>query len=384
MGARGLAPLVALVWCALLLRMRSQARPETLVAVLMAAQLFVLQARRSAQARGAAGGGAWWLPGIAWGWANMHLSWPLGLLITGVYAVDEALRERAGDAAAAPRALFLALAASFAVSFLNPFGAAGLWQPFDFWLHQRHEVLFTTIGELKPIDWSLHVRDALPAWIALVVALMAWRFRRGRGDRVAAALVAAGLALALGSQRFLGFLAVMAAPFFARDLAEWAATWRLPRALSPAPVRVAAVGGVLVAAMVPSLMQTPMNLGYGFRWQQYPVRACDAIERLGLRGRLFGSFSQAGYVLWRFWPDRGRLPFMDIHQSGTVADRYMYAYAWSDAQAWRDLDAKYHFDLLLLPTVPGPREDLLGRIEADTATWRPVFADEAASLFARR
>jgi hypothetical protein len=37
LGARGTLPLVALVWCALVYRARSQVRPETLAAVLMMA-----------------------------------------------------------------------------------------------------------------------------------------------------------------------------------------------------------------------------------------------------------------------------------------------------------------------------------------------------------
>src|SRR5439155_8147431 len=48
MGARGLTPLVILVWCSLVYRHRSQIRPETLAAVLLAIEIWVLELRRPA------------------------------------------------------------------------------------------------------------------------------------------------------------------------------------------------------------------------------------------------------------------------------------------------------------------------------------------------
>src|SRR5439155_19666881 len=46
MGARGFAPLVALVLCAFIQRLRSQVRPETLVALVLALEICILETRR--------------------------------------------------------------------------------------------------------------------------------------------------------------------------------------------------------------------------------------------------------------------------------------------------------------------------------------------------
>src|SRR5262249_39191864 len=83
MGARGLAPLVVAVLCSLTYRHRSQVRPETLVAVLFAAEIWILESWRSGRADGRA-----WLVLIAWIWANVHISYWLGLAIQGVYATE--------------------------------------------------------------------------------------------------------------------------------------------------------------------------------------------------------------------------------------------------------------------------------------------------------
>src|SRR5262249_36388857 len=48
MGARGFTPLIVLVACSLVYRQRTQLRPETLVSVLMALQIWLLESRRTA------------------------------------------------------------------------------------------------------------------------------------------------------------------------------------------------------------------------------------------------------------------------------------------------------------------------------------------------
>ena len=76
MGAKGLSPLVVMAVAALTYRHRSQVRPETLVGVLLAVQIWILETRRR--------GGpdrAWWLLVLACVWANVHLSYVLGLLV---------------------------------------------------------------------------------------------------------------------------------------------------------------------------------------------------------------------------------------------------------------------------------------------------------------
>src|SRR5262245_933580 len=52
MGAKGLTPLVVIAACVLVYRARSQIRPETMVAILTVLQIWVLEGRRAARARG--------------------------------------------------------------------------------------------------------------------------------------------------------------------------------------------------------------------------------------------------------------------------------------------------------------------------------------------
>jgi tetratricopeptide (TPR) repeat protein len=115
----------------------------------------------------------------------------------------------------------------------------------------------------------------------------------------------------------------------------------------------------------------------------YPERACDWIEQHGVRGRAFNTFSFGGYMLYRFYPDPGRLPFMDIHQAGTKEIRYLYAWSLQDSSAWRVLDNQYRFDWVLLPGATPGSPQLANTLDRDS-TWALTFVDDEAVLWLRR
>src|SRR5438132_133605 len=203
MGARGLAPLVVMVACGLVWRARSQARPETLAAVLLAAEVWILETRRQ--------GGkdhTWWLMAVAWAWANVHNTYFLGLGVIGIYLLHDLARGRvqwarhrgpvpsrgaglaAGAATAAAsaqsgaaragerwRLLWVGLGALL-ISFANPYGWRALWEPFDFFLHHRNEPIFHSIAELGPVQWEIYWRKGLPFLVAGWPLLALWRARR--------------------------------------------------------------------------------------------------------------------------------------------------------------------------------------------------------------
>jgi hypothetical protein len=361
-----------------LYRFRSQARPETFVAILLAAQLWLLERRRAAEASRSGLDPAWGVVPLAMLWANAHISFLVGLMLTGIHLLA-AIAPRTARRPPAPRTLLLVLLASVAASFLNPFGWRALAQPIEYFLVWRHEPIYQVIGELRPIDWSQHLGAMLPFWFAAVGLLALARWIRHEFDVVQCLVLLVFVPQAVTTQRFLGTLAVLVAPYFARDL-DWAATTvRLPRRVRAPAIGLALLGVAAVAERAPE-----MRLGLGFRWSEFPVRACDWIESHGVRGRGFNSFGDAGYLLWRFWPDRGRLPFMDIHQSGTRRDRDLTAFALSDESAWRRLDDERRFDYVLLPSRQFEGQRILDFLDADSLTWRLVFLDDAAALYLRR
>ncbi len=377
-GGTGLVPVLALVWCALLWRARSQARPETFAAILAAAALLLLEARRAALRDGRPSRHAWGLVPIAVAWANAHISYYLGFVLAGAHLLDDLLRRRA-----AARGLAIAMGVAALASFANPFGWRALAQPFEYFLSGRHEPIFSTIGELQPIDWSQALANGLPVFLALLVAGAVAHARRHGPDWAQLAIYLICLPQAFASQRFVGYLAVCAAPYFARDMGELVSGVRWPAWLAAPWRRAALAATACVALVTPDLSRAPVQVGYGFVWNQYPVRACDWIEAHDVRGRGFNPFSYGGYLLWRFYPDSTRLPFMDIHQAGTKQIRYEYAWAGQDSVAWRTLDQRWRFDWVISMRGSSSRVGLLDFLDADT-TWALVFADDVAALYLRR
>jgi len=380
LGTRGLLSLVVLVVCSLAYRQRSQIRPETLVAVLLALQLWILETRRQGGRNHAR-----WLVVIGCVWINVHLSYWVGLMVAGIFWLEDLLRRaparRKGAEPARDRMeLGILLLATGAVSLLNPSGWRGVATPFEYFFVWRHEPIYQRISELQAIRWDLHVRDGLPLLMAGWPLLVLWRPRSERFDRVEALLCAAFTALALFGQRFIGFYVLVAAPYLARDLDRWLARVRAGAAL-PTWARAAGTAVACVAVGLPewSSRQWPLGVGLSPRW--YPEAACDFMRDNQVEGRGFNSFAFGGYMLFRFWPDRSRLPFIDVHQSGTVRDRYAYAMANDDPRAWHELDHRYRFDYaLVLHRGIGRLVDFL---DADTS-FALVFVDDVAALYARR
>jgi len=62
-----------------------------------------------------------------------------------------------------------------AISFVNPYGWRALAQPFEYFLFWRHEAIFRTIVELRPVAWHDLVDSPLGLVLVLWPALIAWR-----------------------------------------------------------------------------------------------------------------------------------------------------------------------------------------------------------------
>jgi hypothetical protein len=380
LGARGLVPLVVIALCALVYRQRSMVRPETLVVVLLALELWILETRRQ--------GGpdrSPWLIAVACAWANAHISYYLGLAVLGVFWLDAALGARRARSASAPVGssgrLGIVLVACAVISFLNPFGWRALWQPFEYFLYWRHEPIFQVIGELKPIEWKANLENGLPLLMLGWPVLFLWRAARGRLDRVEAVLGLAFTGLTLLGQRFLGFYAVIAAPYVSRAVSELITARAAARV--PLAGRSALVAAACLTLGIPEWTTPTLPLGIRLRPLWYPERACDFMAANGVRGRGFNHFDLAGYQLYRFWPDRTRLPFIDIHQTGARTDRDAYAFLLSDPRSWSGLDDRHRFDYALLSRKRLQPNGALDALDADSA-FALVFLDDVAALYVRR
>ena len=378
LGARGLVPWVMVALAALVMRQRAQIRPEMLAALLLAAQIWILETRRRGGPDRSLG-----LIVIAWAWANVHLSYPLGFAVLGIHLAEDlvrAWRERG----AAPWRLAAIAPAAVAVSFVNPFGLRALAWPFQFAFQWRHEPMERDVAELAPLLWNQVWRSGVPLWIVGWPVLIVARIRRPGLDRVEAATCALFTTLALLGHRFVATYAVAALPYLTRDLSEWAAAARGPRWAHRPAVRAAGAAACCVALSVPEWTNPLLRSGFGLDMPELPVAACDFMATHGVRGRGMNHFTQGGYQVWRFWPDRSRLPFFTIHtEYGTPERRALYWRAFFTRAGWQALDQRYRFDYALLRYQQVGDDHLLDILD-DDPQWALVFVDDAAAVYVRR
>ena len=172
-----------------------------------------------------------------------HISYYLGFVVSGCYLLDDLLRRGHGRR---PGALALAMVAAAVASLANPFGWRALVQPLEYFTVWRHEPIYKTIGELDPIYWDVHIRDALPLWLAVVVLGAIARWRTRGFDVAQAVLLLVCLPQALMTQRFLGYAALALAPFVSRDVGDWLTRRRWQEALRAPARRAVVASGVSV------------------------------------------------------------------------------------------------------------------------------------------
>jgi hypothetical protein len=377
MGAKGFVPLVVISLAAMIYRGRTQVRPETVAAVLLAAEIWLLESRRHGARVNLA-----WLVLVAWIWANTHISYYLFFVVLGIHVLAAMLPPRRAGAPSV-RELWLAGLAAAAISFANPSGWRTLWQPFEFWLVWRKELIYTAIGELQPVNWSINWLNGLPLLLAAWPLGAFLRARRSGLDRVESMMCVLFSAMLLVGVRFIGVYSLTAAIYVARDFDLLGRAVRAPRWARGAWARGGLAAATCVLVAWPEISRPVLPIRIHFPATRLPVAASDFIRRHDLHGALFNQYDYGGYLCFRFWPRRDQLPFMGIHQEGSRELRRLYIHALYREKSWRQLERQYGFDYLVLIRSAIPADSVLAFVARDSS-WARVFADDAAYVFVRR
>jgi hypothetical protein len=378
LGARGFTACLAIVACALVYRQRSQIRPETLASVWLALTFWILETRR----QGGPDRSVWLVP-LACAWANTHLSYYLGFLVLGIHAVGADRLGRLPGTASVRRLAWVGLAMAAAV-FVNPYGWHAVARPFQFLIFWRHEPMWTTISELKPLDWGQNLANGLPVIVVGWPLLMLWRWRRSGVDVVELMTCAVFTTLGLSSSRFVASYALAAALYFGRDLDEFVRAWHAPRWSVPVWPRAALASLACMALGWGEWTGREGPIGIAFDRRRTADAACEFMAAHGVRGRGFNHFYVGGTMLWHFWPDRERLPFMTGSPEDSPHEvRDLYMRGVSTSEGWRALDDRFRFDYALLSRYYAWKYTLLDLLDADPG-WARVFVDDVAALYVRR
>src|SRR5438034_1098139 len=291
-----------------------------------------------------------------------------------------------------------AIGAGCALAFINPFGI----QTILFSLGTLTSPLIqNNIQEWASPDFHTLAGLLVEGIIFLLLAGLATGRVRPRTSEWLLAF--ALLYLALSSQRHVPLFVLAAAPLMARcaQALLGLASSLPPAADRPAQSQVAAlrwkpalpaghtvtlgainlalliiVGtGMIAYRAVPNLRPEAQAASIK---AALPVQAADALARTGRPLRVFNYYDYGGYLIWRLYPDGGRV-FIDgrVEVYGPqIFSRYLrVSYL---ASGWQDVLAQAHPDAIVLPSAH-PLTGILGQ----DSDFRLLSRDDVATVFIR-
>ena len=263
--------------------------------------------------------------------------------------------------------LLLALAASLAALFVNPFGYKLVLYPFDFLFRQPSNMKY--IEEWQAVDFSTGTGKL--ALIAIFGLLAAGLFSRRRWKLDEVLLTAFALWAALSHVRFLFFAGLILVPIIAPRLQLFPPYAReIDKSWLNAGIIATIVGSLIF--FFPSAAQLQHKVD-----EEYPRAALEFMQQQHINGRIFNNYGWGGYMEWNASELK---PFVDGR-----ADIFVYNGVLDDHRNAMVLEKsleildKYRIDYVLLQ----PNRPLTYLLEHSPA-WRPIYTDNVAVLFERR
>ena len=344
-----------------------QSRPFLVTFVLLAVTMAALERRRW----------LWALPPVFVFWANCHGGFFLGWLMLGAYCAEAAIQRLRRKPVEGERRLWLVAAVCILASGLNPNGFRVLeillyyrssplqstnlewqypafWQPsgYSFVLFGALLLLLAAFRRTRPVDWFLFlgfgalslmaVRNTILMGLVGPVLMAAYLpdFRRAipaAAEWAAAAVVALGIALAIGGGSAGGGA-------FQLRAAEW----------------------------------------------QLPSGAADFLQTHQVSGRMFNTYENGGYLVWRLWPLQR--DFIDprglSEQAYADYGRILYNADSTGGKTGAELIEQYAIQVLVLDGFDrfSGRVHLLAAALADPkqTEWKLVQADARSVVFMRQ
>jgi hypothetical protein len=314
----------------------------------------------------------WILPPLFLLWINLHGSWVFGMIVLTLTIASGLVEGEWGLVVATRwtslelKKLGLALTASLAALFVNPFGYKLVLYPLDF-LTRQQQVMRGSQYWL-PVDFSTWNGKLALGMIFAILAAALFSGRRWRLDEVL--LAAFALWCGLSHLRFLDFAAFIIVPILAPRLKLFAPYQpEIDKPWLNAIIMITIVASVIWLFPTEQKLQAQID-------DEYPKAAFDFMQHHQISGGVFNSVEFGGYMEWNapalkpFIDGRG-----DIFIYKGVFDAYTKAVTLQDPQGVMD---RYRIDYVLLE-----RNWPLGYALKHSPEWRLIYSDKVVLLFER-
>jgi hypothetical protein len=341
-----------------------QSRPFLVTFVLLAVTMAIAERRRW----------MWALVPVFLFWANCHGGYFMGWVMLGAYcgeALIQRLRKRPVEG---ERQLWMVTIASFLASAINPNG----FRVIEIMLLYRSSGIQS--GNLEwqyPAFWLPPYSYGVVLIGSLAAMLLSWR-RTRPVDWILYLVFGAASLMAVRNTILMGLVGAVL-------LGAYLPAWK--RAI-PAAAEFAAAGVVVLAIALGARSGGTFQLRAA-EWM-LPTQAADFLKAHNVRDRIFNTYENGGYLVWRLWP--GQRDFIDPRglSEEAYADytRILY-YAPSDGgKSSEELLAKYGIQVLVLDgfdRVTGKIHTLAAALAVLNQTeWKLVQADNRSIVFMRQ
>lgn len=304
----------------------------------------------------------WWAAGLMTLWANLHASFPIGLVLAALMAAEAVLASPAREKRSTAQRWMLFLIASTLAACVSPYG----YKPFVVALALSQNVETTSyISEWQPIGFDAQGLTALGALIlGLAVLQKEWRTNVVRTGAVALL----GYMMIRHSRFTLLFgiiTPILIADPIARAVRDFAA---VPFRVPPAAMLGVAFSCALVAAGMARPEPNP---------DVTPTAALRFAEAAGLKGRLYNDYDYGGFLIFN-----GVKTFID----GRSEQLFTGGFTGRLNQALNDPDDRGFAAILDRQNVTWA---LVKRGSQDAlhlkrmAGWSELFSEGSAAVFAR-
>ncbi len=396
----------AVAACAAIVRNFGMDRPQLITYFFVALTVAILESRRR----------LWLLPIVLVFWANCHAGFFLGWVVMGCYCLESLYFRYRGKPAADEHRLWITCTAAVLISGLNPNGFNVLrvlayyrqsalqsqiweWQPPKYWevspftvlLYGSIALLIANYRKSRPVEWlllGLFAASALTAyrnlfligfWSPIVIATHLPR--RDEPKSSPAWLVTIGVAC------FGLYALTLAVPLLAAALVVACAGLL---ALQKFPAVAAGLLAVVLAAG--SIHEISIGRAFQFReaaWKN-PSAAADFLLKHHVKGRIFNTYTQGGYLLWRLWPEQrvfldGRALNEGVYKD---ASRIAMNADSTGGKSGEELLKQYGIDVIVMDGFEtyGGGAYYLPAALADPAQkeWKLVFQDDHDVIYMRR
>lgn len=318
------------------------------------------------------GEGIWLLPPLFALWINFHGSWPFGMLVLVVTIVAGMVDGQWGPVTARRwnrqqlRHLVLALAASIAALFVNPFGYRLVFYPVNLLFHQQGVMNF--IDEWSPVEFGT-VNGTLA--LGLIFGLMAAAlFSELPWELEDVLLSSFALWAALSHVRFLFFAGIIIMPVLAPRL-------KLFPPYEPEREKIL-LNAVIIAGLLGAMIwyfPSQSKLRHIFD-QEYPKAALAFMERNHIQGRIFNQYKFGGYIEFNA-PEYKT--FIDGRADLFIHEGAFYDYLRASAlQHTFEILDKYQVQYIFVQ----PTEPMVYMLQHSTG-WKTIYSDNVAVLIER-